>query len=131
MQLDHTLVLYVESFREERERLLLQIDRFEPKTQLDQVLLLKGFAITQPRGEEIKLLNQVLRRQPVIAYITLREPIELRRKLRLPAFFPLYRVQDTHEQPYTLAFGQAALLLEAESLGRFKKQDEENAPIFC
>lgn len=130
-QHDHPLVLYVESFREERERLMLQIDRFDPKTQLEQVLLLKGFAIARPRNAETLLLNQVLRRQPVIVYITRREPIELRRKLRLPAFFPLYRVQDTHEQPYTLAFGQAALLLEAESFGRFKKQDEEDAPIFC
>lgn len=128
---ENPLVLYVDAFREERERLVLQIDGFDPKLQLDQVLLLKGFSIKQPRGEETKQLNKVLRRQSVIAYITRRLPVELRHKLRLPAFFPLFQVHDSHEQSYTLALGQAALLIEAESFGRPGKQDEENAPIFC
>jgi CRISPR-associated endonuclease/helicase Cas3 len=129
---EHPLVLYVDAFREERERLVLQMEGFNPKLQLDQVLLLKGFSIKQPRSEETKLLNQVLRRQSVVAYVTRREPVELRRKLHLPAFFPLYQVQDSHEQLYTLALGQAALLVEAESFGRpGKRDDEEEAPIFC
>jgi CRISPR-associated endonuclease/helicase Cas3 len=128
---DHPLMLYVETFREERERLILQIESFDPKLQLEQVVLLKGFSIKRPRGEQIKLLNQVLRRQHVIAYVTRREPVELRRKLRLPAFFPLYQVEDSHEARYTLAFGQAALLIEAEAFGWLNKKDEEDAPIFC
>ena len=56
---------------------------------------------------------------------------DLRRKLRLPTFFPLYQVEDSHEQPYTLALGQAALLIEAESFGRLIKKEEEDRPIFC
>lgn len=128
---EHPLVLFVDAFREERERLILQIDRFDPKTQLDQVLLLKGFSIKQPRSEETNQLNQVLRRQSVIAYITRREPKRLRQTLRLPAFFPLYQLHDSYDAPYTLALGQAALLVEAESYGRFTKQSEEDAPIIC
>lgn len=128
---EYPLVLFVDTFREERERLILQIDRFDPKTQLDQIVLLKGFSIKQPGSEETKQLNHVLRRQSVIAYITRCEPKRLRQTLRLPAFFPLYQLHDSHDASYTLVFGQAALLVEAESFGCFKKQNEEDAPIFC
>ncbi|NTV62587.1 MAG: type I-D CRISPR-associated helicase Cas3' [Oscillochloris sp.] len=125
---DDPLVLYVDSFWPERERLILQIDRFEPKIQSNQALLLTGLSIKQPRNEETKLLNMILRKQRVVGYITKKEPKELRRKLRLPSFFPLSIVHDSYEQPYTLALGQAALLLEAEALW-MKKKDEESEPI--
>jgi len=128
MRNDHPIILYVDAFRSERERLILQIDHFEPRTQLNQVLLLGGLSIKQPRNEETKLLNMVLRRQRVIGYITRRESKELRRRLKLPAFFPLYQLHDSHEACYTLAIGQAALLLEAEAFW-LKEQDEEDAPI--
>jgi CRISPR-associated endonuclease/helicase Cas3 len=125
---DDPLVLYVDSFWSERERLILQIDRFDPRIQANQALLLTGFSIKQPRNEETKLLNMILRKQRVVGYITKKEPKELRRKLRLPSFFPLFIVHDSYEQPYTLALGQAALLLEAEALW-MKNKDEEDAPI--
>ena len=128
MRGDHPIVFYVDAFRPERERLILQIDRFEPQTQLNQALLLSGLSIKQPRNEETKLLNMTLRKQRVIAYITRREAKELRRRLKLPSFFPLYQLQDSYEQAYTLALGQAALLLEAEALW-LKHQDEESTPI--
>lgn len=127
---DDPLVLYVDSFWPERERLILQIDRFEPRIQSSQVLLLTGLSIKQPRNEETKLLNMILRKQRIVGYITKKEPKELRWKLKLPSFFPLYIVHDSHEQPYTLALGQAALLLEAEALW-MKKKDEESEPIIC
>lgn len=127
---DDPLVLYVDAFWPERERLILQIDRFEPKTQSNQALLLTGISIKKPRNEETKRLNTILRKQRVIGYITSREPKELRRKLRLPSFFPLYQLQDSYEKSYTLAIGQAALLLEAEALW-LKNKDEESEPIIC
>jgi CRISPR-associated endonuclease/helicase Cas3 len=125
---DHPLILYVDEFWSEKERLLLQIDRFDPKIQTNCVLLLKGLSIKKPRTEETKLLNPILRRQAVIAYVTKRDTTELRRRLRLPPFFPLYQVEDSHEVRYTLALGQAALLLEAEALW-LRNKDEEEAPI--
>ncbi len=125
---DHPVVLYVESFLPDRERLILQIDRFEPKTQSNQAILLNGLSIKRPMNEEIKQLNMILRKQRVVGYITKKEPKELRRILKLPSFFPLYILHDSHEKPYTLALGQAALLLEAESLW-LKHKDEENEPI--
>ncbi|PDW01378.1 type I-D CRISPR-associated helicase Cas3' [Candidatus Viridilinea mediisalina] len=124
------LVLYVEAFWSERERLILQIDHFEPSLQLNEAILLTGISIKQPRNEETKQLNMVLRKQRVVGYITRKEPAELRRKLKLPSFFPLYQIQDSYEQTYTLALGQAALLLEAEALW-MKNKDEETAPIIC
>lgn len=127
---DHPLVLFIDSFWPERERLILQIDRFDRKQHLNQALLLTGLSIKQPRNEETKRLNMILRKQRVVGYITGKEPKELRQKLKLPAFFPLYQVQDSYEQTYTLALGQAALLLEAEALW-MKHKDEENEPIIC
>jgi CRISPR-associated endonuclease/helicase Cas3 len=122
------LVLYVDTYWSERERLILQIDRFEPKTQSNQALLLTGISIKKPRNEETKRLNTILRKQRVVGYITTREPNELRRKLRLPSFFPLYIIHDSYEKAYTLALGQVALLLEAEALW-LKHKDEESEPI--
>lgn len=124
----HPLVLEVEQFLEERERLVLQLDRFDPRTQCDQVLLLSGLSIKQPRSLPIQRLNMVLRRQQVVVYVTRRDAGELRRRLRLPALFPLYRAEDAHNRAYTLTLGQAALLLEAEALV-LRKQNEEDAPL--
>ncbi|WP_161569201.1 type I-D CRISPR-associated helicase Cas3' [Candidatus Oscillochloris fontis] len=125
---DHPVVLYVESFLPDRERLILQIDRFEPRIQSNQAILLNGLSIKRPINEDTKQLNMILRRQRVVGYITTKEPKELRQKLKLPSFFPLYILHDSHEKPYTLALGQAALLLEAEALW-LKRKDEEDEPI--
>ncbi|WP_029215467.1 type I-D CRISPR-associated helicase Cas3' [Kallotenue papyrolyticum] len=125
---DHPLVLLVEQFLEERERLVLQLDRFDSRTQCDQVLLLSGLSIKQPCSLPIQRLNAVLRRQRVVVYVTRREAAELRRRLRLPALFPLYRAEDNRDRAYTLALGQAALLLEAEALV-LRSRDEEDAPL--
>jgi CRISPR-associated endonuclease/helicase Cas3 len=127
---DDPVVLYVETFLPERERLILQIDRFDPRLQLNEALLLTGISIRQPHTEQVKRLNAVLRKQRVVGYVTRKEPKELRRMLKLPSFFPLYRLYDSHDQLYTLALGQAALLLEAEALW-LKHKDEETAPIIC
>jgi CRISPR-associated endonuclease/helicase Cas3 len=126
----HPLVLYIDQFREERERLVLQIDHFEPSRETNCVLLLKGLSIKQPRGGEVSALNAILRRQPVVGYVTKRPASELRTRLRLPAFFPLLRLEDSRDVPYTLALGQAAMLLEAEAF-KLGNRDEETAPIFC
>ena len=124
----HPAVLFVAQFYEEREQLVLQFDQFDPKTQTNQVIWLKGLSIKQPRSEDISRLNKVLRRQGVVAYVTRRDAAELRRRLRLPSFFPLYQVEDSYDQRYTLALGQAALLLEAEALW-LRHAGEEDAPI--
>jgi len=125
---EHPLALYVKSFLPERERLILQIGSFEPQRQLNLALLLTGLSIKKPYNEDTKLLNAILRKQRVVGYISRKEPKELRYKLHLPSFFPLYQLQDSYEKSYTLALGQAALLLEAEALW-LKNKDEENEPI--
>ncbi|MFV9507893.1 MAG: hypothetical protein AB4911_25370, partial [Oscillochloridaceae bacterium umkhey_bin13] len=57
-------------------------------------------------------------------------PRDLRDHLHLPSFFPLDVMHERYDQVYTLALGQAALLLEAEALW-LKRKDEETAPIIC
>lgn len=124
---EYPVVLYVDEFITESERLLLRLDQLNP-LQINEVSLFKGLAIERPKGEDTKRLNTILRKQSVVGYITRKSPLELRRLLRLPAFFPLYQVEDSHGTLYTLALGQAALLLEAEALW-LRKLDEEEAPI--
>ncbi len=102
---DDPVVLYVDQFWTERERLILQIDRFDPKLQSNQVLPLHDISIKKPYNEETKRLNQILRKQKVVGYITPRNAKELRRMLRLPSFFPLYQLEDSCESliPWHLA----------------------------
>ncbi len=127
---NNLVVLYVDAFWTERERLILQIDRFDQALQLSQVSLLNGLSIKQPKSEGTKLLNTILRTKRVVGYVTKHDSAKLRNLLHLPAFFPLYQLEDSHGQIYTLALGQAALLLEAEAL-RLRNKDEENTPIIC
>ena len=136
---DLPVVLEVEAFQSERDILVLGLDDWERLKQLgmNQVVLLKGLSIKQPTSETIKQLNNVLRKQAVVAWISRIKPVELRKKLGLPPFFPLYPLQDVNESnpSYTLALGHAALLVEAEAIRLGKRKDRnndaENAPIFC
>ncbi len=74
-------------------------------------------------------INRFLRRQSLVCYCTAKDASELRRSLKLPPHFPLYRVQQPGKL-YTVAFGKSALLLEAEML-RWRGKDEEDEAIFC
>jgi hypothetical protein len=75
------------------------------------------------------MLNQFLRRQLLVCYFTRKDAGEIRRLLKLPPHFPLYRVEQSGKD-YTAAFGKTALLLEAEML-RIRGRDEESEAIFC
>ena len=124
------LVLKVRGFHAERERLKLKVSA-DLSLQSDQVFVLRGLAVAEPTSVQLPAINEVLRRQPVVCYATRREPRELHRILRLPAHFPLYSACDRHRnREYTLAFGKAALMLEALLIG-WRKRDVENEPIFC
>lgn len=124
------LVLKVWRFHAERERLKLKVSE-DLSVASDQVAVLRGLAVAEPAGVQLPAVNEVLRRQAVVCYATRRDARELRRILRLPAHFPLYTACDIHRnREYTLAFGKAALMLEALLIG-WRKRDVENEPIFC
>lgn len=128
---EQPLLLRVTEFLPESERLILRIG--EDLTLFsDQVCVLAQLGIAEPKTcDALGDINMILKRQDVVCYATRRDPGELRRRLNLPSLFPLYRVQDMNRnREWTITFGKAALLLEAETLW-LRNKDEENEPIIC
>lgn len=125
------LVLKILQFLEEREGLVLDWEG-DLRNFTQQVYVLKGCIVSEPRrSHDLATLNQFLRRQLLVCYFTTRELGEVRRKLKLPPHFPLYRVEQRQfNRQYTAAFGKAALLLEAEMI-RLRGRDETTEAIIC
>ncbi len=123
------LIVRIEQFHKERERLVLKIG-VDLSLHSDHVVVLSGFAIEEPRTNiAVAEVNRVLRRQSFVCYATRMDRGELRRRLHLPALFPLYTVRDMHRhRDYTVAFGKAALLLDSVML-RFRSKSLEDEPI--
>jgi CRISPR-associated endonuclease/helicase Cas3 len=127
---DKPLILKVIQFNVEREWLKLKVSE-DLSLLSDQVFVLRGLAIAEPTSVQLPAINEVLKRQPVVCYATRRDARELRRMLHLPVHFPLYTARDIHRnRDYTLAFGKAALMLEAQLI-RWHKRNVEDEPIIC
>lgn len=78
---------------------------------LGKVQVLKGLEVTA--GENA--ITKALYRRGLVCYISDRRRDELRAKLGLPMQFQAYGLSDRiddRDPPYTIAFGQAALMLE-------------------
>lgn len=86
---DNPLILRITGFNEERDWLKLKSSE-EFALHLDRVVVLKGFSIDNPRTLTIQEINGFLRKQSVVCYLTREKPLDLRRMLRLPPFFPLF-----------------------------------------
>ncbi len=129
---DKPLYLKALAFYPERESLVLRLNEnlAEHPELLEVVCVLSGFRIAEPRtSHTLPTVNDVLKRQEVVCCISQRDRRELWRRLRLPPFFPLYRLQDRRgNREYTVAFGKAALMLEP-LLWRLRGRDEDEAPI--
>lgn len=125
---DEPLVVRISAFSPERERLKLEVGtELGPRT--EQVFVLSGLRIVEPRAPQLPAVNEVLRRQKVVCYCSRRDAREIRRQLRLPAHFLLYTARDVHgNRDYTLAFGKAALMLEAQLI-RWHNRSVEDEPI--
>lgn len=127
---EQPLVIKILQFFSEREQLVLGREGTRLKDYSRQVVVLKGWIINEPHiSLDLGEINRFLRRQSLVCYCTAKDASELRRSLKLPPHFPLYRVQQPGKL-YTVAFGKSALLLEAEML-RWRGKDEENEAIFC
>jgi CRISPR-associated endonuclease/helicase Cas3 len=127
---EHPLVIKILQFFQEREQLVLGWEGIRLQDYTRQIVVLKGWIINEPRiSRDLDRLNQFLRRLSLVCYCTAKDASDLRRSLRLPPHFPLYHVAQSGKS-YTVAFGKAALLLEAEML-RWRGKDEENEAIFC
>lgn len=82
-----------------------------------KVQVLTGLQIWQPENYWINTINRKLEKQALVSYAIARPVNEVRSLLRLPMHFSIYPISDqysVHDSscPYSIAFGQGALLLE-------------------
>jgi CRISPR-associated endonuclease/helicase Cas3 len=82
-----------------------------------QVQVLTGVELWQPENPWIGGINVKLKRQGLVSYVVPLPMREVRQRLRLPMHFSIYPIADsgsihTTTPPYSLAIGQAALLLD-------------------
>ncbi len=89
-----------------------------------KVQVLTGIEIWQPENLWIGGINKRLKKEGLVCYV-IRNPVaEVRMRLRLPMHFQIYPISDQYSvhdtsTPYSIAFGQSALLLD--TLAHFLK----------
>jgi CRISPR-associated endonuclease/helicase Cas3 len=89
----------------------------EPIADAWKVQVLSGVEIWQPDNRWAGEINKRLRKQGLVCYVIHRSVSEVRMKLRLPMHFQIYPISDHYSfhdaaAPYSIAFGQSALLLD-------------------
>ncbi len=94
-----------------------------------KVQVLVGIEVWQPENRWISGINQRLRKQGIVSYVLPHPVAEIRQRLQLPMHFALYPISDAtsiHDAtpPYSIAMGQAALLLDTLAY-RFKSKGGE------
>jgi len=94
-----------------------------------RVQVLSGLEIWQPDNPWIAEVNRRLRSQVLVAYVLPRPAIEVRQRLQLPMHFAIYPLADvgsasTTTPPYSIAIGQAALLVDTLA-ARLKSRGDE------
>jgi CRISPR-associated endonuclease/helicase Cas3 len=82
-----------------------------------KVQVLTGIEIWQPDNRWAGEINKRLRKEGLVGYVIRRPVNEVRMRLRLPMHFQIYPISDNfsfHDAtaPYSVAFGQSALLLD-------------------
>ena len=94
-----------------------------------KVQVLQGIEVWQPDNRWAGEINKKLRNQALVSYV-LRRPVgEVRQRLRLPMHFQIYPISDHYSfhdaiAPYSVAFGQSALLLDTLAY-QFKSEGGE------
>jgi CRISPR-associated endonuclease/helicase Cas3 len=82
-----------------------------------KVQVLKGIKIWQPDNRWAGEISKKLRDRALVSYVLPRPMSEVRQRLRLPMHFQIYPISDNYSfhdavAPYSIAFGQSALLLD-------------------
>ncbi|NJR50853.1 MAG: type I-D CRISPR-associated helicase Cas3' [Leptolyngbyaceae cyanobacterium CSU_1_3] len=108
----------LKAYREERLNWKFQFpSSLEKGADAWKVQVLKGVEIWQPDNRWAGEINRKLRDRALVSYVLHRPTSEVRQRLRLPMHFQIYPISDPysfHEpvSPYSIAFGQSALLLD-------------------
>ena len=101
----------------------------QPVADAWKVQVLTNMQVWQPDNPWISRVNQRLKQRALVAYV-LRKPVcEVRLRLQLPMHFQIYPISDEgsiHDAsaPYSVAFGQSALLLSTLA-NRFRREGGE------
>lgn len=101
----------------------------QPLADAWKVQVLAGLQVWQPDNPWVGAINRRLKTQALVCYV-LRKPVrEVRLRLQLPMHFQVYPISDLNSvhdanAPYSVAFGQSALLLDTLA-HRFKRDGGE------
>jgi CRISPR-associated endonuclease/helicase Cas3 len=118
------------SYREERLNWKFTYSGdLQPIADAWKVQVLTGIGVWQPDNAWIGQIDKKLKKEGLVCYVIRRPVTEVRMRLRLPMHFQLYPISDQysiHEatQPYSIAFGQSALLLDTLAYTFKSKGDE-------
>jgi CRISPR-associated endonuclease/helicase Cas3 len=80
-----------------------------------KVQVLKGIGVWQPDNPWVMKIEKCLKKQGLVCYVVPVTVIEARMQLKLPMHFQIYPISDrVHDTtaPFSIAFGQSALLLD-------------------
>ncbi len=82
-----------------------------------KVQVLSGIGVWQPDNRWIGKIEERMKKQAIVCYVLNRPVTEVKARLRLPMHFQLYGICDRYSlldpiAPYSVAFGQSALLLD-------------------
>jgi len=106
---------YLRSVRE-TERLVFRVDLDLGgwgEDQYGKALPCKGFSLDADFPERTEINRRLRQRTFPALFCAGREPQEIKRRLNLPLLFPLYAFESRDNISGTVAFGRAALLLDA------------------
>ncbi|BAY41306.1 DEAD/DEAH box helicase-like protein (plasmid) [Nostoc sp. NIES-2111] len=118
------------SYREERLNWKFTYSGdLQPIADAWKVQVLTGVEIWQPENHWIGAINKRLKKEGLVCYVLRRPVAEVRMQLRLPMHFQIYPISDRNSvhdttAPYSIAFGQSALLLDTLAYTFKSKGDE-------
>jgi len=122
--------MQLKAYREERLNWKFAYPgNLQPIADAWKVQVLTGLEIWQPENRWATEINKTLRKEGLVAYVLRRPVSEIRMRLRLPMHFQIYPISDQYSfhdaiTPYSIAFGQSALLLDTLAY-QFKKEGGE------
>ena len=101
----------------------------QPVADAWKVQVLTGVQIWQPDNPWAGSINGQLKQQAMVCYVLCKPVLEVRLRLQLPMHFQIYPISDLNSvhdinAPYSVAFGQSALLIDTLAY-RFKSKGDE------
>ena len=100
----------------------------EPIANAYKVMVLNNIQVWQPDNYWANQINKQLKKQTLVSYVLPFPVAEIRNRLRLPMHFQIYPISDRASvhgiTPYSIAFGQSALLIDTLAHWLKSKGDE-------